>query len=161
MHTFEAKLQIIVGNPYVLVPADVLADLFRQAGKSKGAIPVCGEVNGKPYLQTLVKYSGDWRLYVNMQMLADSPRRIGERITISVTYDPVSREIPPHPKWVRALEENEPAKKVFESLSPSRQKEIVRYIANLKTEESVERNVNRGIAFLLGKGRFVGRESPY
>jgi hypothetical protein len=38
------------------------------------------------------------------------------------------------------------------------QKEIMRYINNLKTTESVERNVERAIRFLLGKDRFVGRD---
>ncbi len=161
MHTFEAELYIIVGNPYVYVPEEILKDLFVRAGKSKGPIPIRGTLNGKPYTQTLVKYAGDWRLYVNMKMLKDSPRRIGERITVSVEYDPVSRDIAPHPKWLAALGENPEAQQVFDGLRPSLQKEIVRYITNLKSEESVDRNVKRGIDFLLGKGRFVGRDDPW
>ncbi|MCB0523292.1 MAG: YdeI/OmpD-associated family protein [Saprospiraceae bacterium] len=49
---------------------------------------------------------------------------------------------------------------IFDALPASRRKEIVRYIANLKTEESVERNVSRAIGFLLGKERFIGRDKP-
>jgi hypothetical protein len=45
-------------------------------------------------------------------------------------------------------------------MAPSRQKEIVRYIDSPKTEESVDRNVHRALAFLLGEGRFVGRDEP-
>lgn len=160
MHRFTATLHVIVGNPFVFVPDEVLAHVFLQANKSKGSIPVMGTINGKPYQQTLVRYSGDWRLYINMTMLNNSPQRIGEEIEVEVAFDPSDRTIAPHPKWRKALEENAAARQVFESLSPSRQKEIVRYIANLKSEEKVEHNVARAINFLLGKERFVGRDHP-
>ena len=160
MHKFKATLHILDGNPYVAVPDAVLNDLFAQAGKTKGPIPIRGVLNGKDYQQTLVKYSGDWRLYVNTTMLDDSPRRIGEEVTVSVEYDPSDRTIEPHPKLVQALQENPEAQQVFESLPPSRQKEIVRYISFLKTDESVDRNVKRAIAFLLGEERFIGRDKP-
>ena len=58
------------------------------------------------------------------------------------------------------LDANPAAKDVFDDMAPSRRKEIVRYIDGLKTEESVDRNVRRALDFLLGKGRFVGRERP-
>jgi len=160
MLRFNAQLEIIVGNPYVFIPQDILQDLFLQAGKNKGPIPVTGTINGKLYQQTLLKYSGHWRLYINMKMLKDSPRRIGETIEVEIDFDPSDRTIKSHPKFSHALNKNGQAKKVFDSLSPSKQKEIIRYISNLKTEESVSRNVERAINFLLGKGRFVGRNKP-
>ena len=43
-------------------------------------------------------------------------------------------------------------------MSPSHQKEIMRYINSLKSEASVERNIARSIQFMLGKERFVGRD---
>lgn len=160
MNSFNATLEIIVGNPFVYLPPEVLESLFRQADKRKGFIPVKGAINGKSFQQTLVKYSGDWRLYVNMVMLKNSPKRIGEEIAVEIEFDPSERAIVPHPKWSKALTQNKEADEVFQNLSPSRQKEIVRYISNLKTEESVDRNVERAINFLLGKERFVGREKP-
>ncbi len=160
MHHFKAILEIIVGNPFVHVPAEILEAIFQQAGKTKGYIPIKGTINGKPFQQTLVKYSGDWRLYVNMQMLKNSPRRIGEEIEVTIVYDPSDRTIEPHPKLAKALSENKQAKAAFDNLPPSRQKEIIRYISHLKTEKSVDQNVERAIDFLLGKGPFVGREKP-
>jgi uncharacterized protein YdeI (YjbR/CyaY-like superfamily) len=58
------------------------------------------------------------------------------------------------------LVENPAAKAVFDGLRPSRQREIVRYIASLKSPASVERNVARAVAFLIGQGRFVGLAKP-
>lgn len=159
-HRFKADLKRVGINPFVSVPVPILNALFKQAGKDKGPIPICGVVNGTPYVQTLVRYRGEWRLYVNTAMVKDSPKRIGESFEFTVAFDPTSRDIAPHPKLVRALENNPTAKRVFESLPASRQKEIVKYISFLKTEASVDKNVTRAINFLLGSGRFIGRDSP-
>jgi len=45
-------------------------------------------------------------------------------------------------------------------LPASRQKEIVRYISALKTQESVTKNIERAIGFLMGGNRFLGRDKP-
>jgi len=160
MYEFKATLEIIGINPFVSIPAAILGHIFRDANKDKGPIPVCGTINGKNYTQTLVKYSGEWRLYINTAMLPDSPKKIGENIAVAIQFDPVDRSIMHHPKLTKALNNNEEAKKVFDSLPPSRQKEIARYISFLKSEESIEKNVEKAIGFLLGKNRFIGRDKP-
>jgi hypothetical protein len=134
------------------VPDPILQKIFKDAGKDRGAIPIHGTVNGQPYKQTLVKYSGHWRLYINTTMLKNSPKRIGETVEVSAHFDPAERTIKPHPKLVKAFKENPKAKKAFDALAPSRQKEIVRYIASLKTAESIDRNIERTIGLFTGKG---------
>jgi len=54
-------------------------------------------------------------------------------IEIVIEFDSTDRKIRPHPEFLKALDQNLEAKQVFESLSASRQKEIVRYISLLKT----------------------------
>ena len=161
MFKFSGKIEIIGVNPFVFVPNDILQDIFKQAGKDKGYIPINGTINEKPYRQTLVKFSGEWRLYINTSMLKNSPKRIGEVIEITVKYDPESREIETPECFIKALAENEAAKTVFDSLTASRKLEIVRYLANLKSEVTLEKNIKKAINFLLGKERFVGRENPF
>lgn len=160
LHKFKAGIELIGINPFVFVPDEILKEIFRQSGKDKGHIPVCGSVNRRPYKQTLVKYKGDWRFYVNTTILKDSPQRIGEVISITIRHDPADRSISPHPAFEKALKGNKEAKKVFDSLPPSRRKEIVRYISALKTPESISRNVQRAISHLTGNHPFVGREKP-
>ena len=157
---FTAQIHIIGVNPFVHLPKKILQNIFDKSGKDKGAIPIKGVVNGIPYKQTLVRYSGEWRLYINTSMLNKSPGRIGERISISAEFDPEPRVIIPHPKFIKALNKNKEAKVVFDHLPPSRRQEIVRYIKNLKTEKAVEINILRAVNFLLGKERFVGRDKP-
>jgi len=158
MSTFEASLEMIGINPFVFVPEPILNKLFKEAGKDKGHIPIYGKVNGKDYTQTLLRYKGEWRLYINTSMLTDSPKRIGEVIHVTIQFDPTDRTLLPHPELVKALSENEAAKRIFDSLVPSKRKEIVRYISFLKTEESIKKNVEKAIGFLLGKNAFIGRE---
>jgi len=160
MITFNATIEIIGVNPFVFLPDKVLKAVFKQAGKDKGPVPVNGTIDGHPFTQTLVRYSGYWRLYINGPMLKASGKKVGDRTTLSIAFDPGERTITMHPKLNNALIANPIAKAAFDQLPPSRQKEIVRYISFLKTESSVDKNVTRAIAFLLGKERFVGREKP-
>ena len=160
MKTFSAEIDLIGINPFVFVPEEILAYVFKKAKKDKGPIRIKGTINKKPYKQTLMKYAGDWRLYINTTMLKDSPKRIGETIKIDIDFDPEERSVEMHEKLKTALEKNKSAKNAFECLPPSRRHEIVRYIANLKSEESIAKNVDKAIDFLTGKGRFVGREKP-
>lgn len=160
MQTFTASLELIGVNPFVQIPAEILAQVFEQAGRSKGPIRVCGTVNGRCYQQTLVRYAGQWRLYVSLTMLDHSPRRIGEVLIVAVAFNPVARPVLACPAWERALAEVSEARRVFERLPPSRQAELVRYLARLKTEASLARNLDRAIGFLLGKNPFVGRARP-
>lgn len=156
---FKATIHVIGINPFVFVPPKILKAIFTQAGKNKGHIPIKGAVNGKPYKQTLVRYSGEWRLYINTTMLKNSPKRIGELVEITVEFDGESRDIEMPPTFAKALKANKEAALVFEKLTPSRKKEIVRYLANLKTKESLERNIIKAIRFLTGNEKFAGRET--
>jgi hypothetical protein len=157
MLQFNAKIEIIGINPYVLLPKKVLKDIFRQAGKDKGKIPVKMKIDGHEFNQTLIKYSGEWRLYLNTPMRKAANKDVGNSAIFHIAFDPSERKIPAHHKLLKALNENAEAKKAFDGLSPSRQLEINRYLHHLKAEESVDRNIIRTINFLLGKARFVGR----
>lgn len=160
MHTFKATIQLIGINPYVSVPEKILNAVFKQANKDKGPIPVFGIVNDKPYIQTLVKYEGEWRLYINTTMLKDSPKQVGKVINVTISFDPSNRIITPPEKFWKALKANSAAKAVYDNLIPSRRLEIIRYLSRLKTEEALDRNVTKAINFLLGKEKFIGRDKP-
>src|SRR5215207_7638372 len=143
MNSFSAKILKIGINPYVGIPEDVLESIFEQAGKSKGPIPVRGTVNGNQFTQTLVKYQGIWRLYINGPMREAAGIDVGDQADIRLEVDPRPRTEPVHPKFTHALARNRTAKIAFEKLVASRQKEILRYLNSLKTEESLDRNIEK------------------
>lgn len=156
--TFKTVLKIIGINPFVFIPEEILEDIFLQSGKRKGYIPLKVSVNGSElFPQTLLKYDGDWRLYINSKMLKDSPKRISEELEIYIELDKETRELEMHPLLLQALNSNKKANQIFQTLTPSLRKEIIRYIGNLKSEESIQRNVIKAVNFFLGNGSFVGR----
>ena len=155
---FRAKIEIIGINPFVYLPENVLKSIFSQANKDKGKIPVRLKIDGHEFIQTLIKYSGHWRLYLNTPMRKAAKKDVGDSADFEVNFDPEKRNISMHPKLKKALQENKAAKKIFDNLAPSLQLEIIRYLSRLKTEASIDKNVLRAIHFLLGKDRFIGRD---
>lgn len=156
-NSFSATLEIIGINPFVFVPEEILDTIFEKSGRNKSPIAVKGTVNGKEFKQNLMKYLGEWRLYVNLTMLKNSPKRIGEVIEIVLEYDDSDRLIPIHPQLEKAIKESALAKENFEKLIPSRKNELVRYINNLKTEASIQRNIEKIIRHLHGETDFFGK----
>jgi hypothetical protein len=151
MKSFSAKISKIGINPYVGVPENALDSLFKQSGKTRGPIPVCGTLNGKKFKQTLVKYQGAWRLYINGSMREAAAIDVGDQAHVKLEFDPLPRIEEMHPKLVHAFARNKAAKTAFEKLVPSRRKEILRYLNAMKTESSLERNVEKIVQYLLGE----------
>ena len=151
MPRFSATIYKIGINPVVDPPVEVLAIVFEQVNRSKGPIPVRGKLNGAPFVQTLVKFRGTWRLYINGPMLKDAGLKVGDNAEVDLDYDPSPREVEMPTQLSSALRKNKVARSEFEKLSPSRRKEIVRYIASLKTRDTVARNVEKVIQQLREK----------
>lgn len=135
-------------NPVIDPPHEVLELIFDQAGTSKGPIPVRGKLNGAEFVQTLVKFRGAWRLYTNGLMLKDSGLKVGDVARVYIEFDPRPRDVAVPPKLAERLRLDKKASAAFARLSPSRRKEILRYIGALKTAESIDRNVDRVISQL-------------
>ncbi len=157
---FATEVLIIGVNPYVPLPGSTLLKLFRQAGREKGPIPVHGTLDGHAFIQTLVKYAGAWRLYLNGPMLKSAKKGVGDRVSVRIALDPRDRTIAMPTALEAALKKNPRAHMVFEALAPSRRKEIMRYIGHLKSEAAINKNVLRAIGFLEGEERFAGRDRP-
>jgi hypothetical protein len=151
MPTFTAKIYKIGINPVVDPPDDVLELLLARAGKSKGPIPVRGKINGAEFVQTLVKYQGASRLYINAIMLKASGAQVGDEVRIEIEFDQSPRDVPMPPSFAAALKKDRRARLEFEKLSPSRQKEILRYLGSLKTETSITKNIERVLKHLRGE----------
>jgi hypothetical protein len=82
MIKFKAKIEMIGVNPFVFLPDSVLHEIFIQAGKNKGKIPVKIKIDGHEFTQTLIKWSGSWRLYLNTPMRKAAKKDVGD---VSVT----------------------------------------------------------------------------
>jgi hypothetical protein len=151
MHTFSSIVHKVDINPYVKVPDAIIQNLHKEMNKEAGPIPVTGNLQVKAFATTVVKFRGMWRLYLNTPMRQSANVDVGDKVTVELKLDKKSREVPSPQKFTLALAKNKKAKDAFEKLIPSRQKEILRYLGNLKQEETLDRNIDKVIQFLLGK----------
>ena len=62
-------------------------------------------------------------------------------IKITIKLDTQDRTIKPNPKLVKTFDENREAKNVFDKLTASKQKEIIRYISFLISDVGIEKNI--------------------
>ena len=142
---FTATIFKVGINPCVDVPAGVSTAL----GK-KGYIPVRVQLNGYSFRAGLVSLGqGRHRLYINGVMRKQAGVDLGDQINVTLDYDPASRKDPVPRSLSRALQASPKAKLAWENLTPSRRKEILRYLNNLKGPDSLARNVRRVIRQLV------------
>ncbi len=159
---FTSVMRIYNGNPYIHVDAEQATSL--KPGWRK-PLPVLVRVNGKPIkawqINMMPMGNGDFHLYLHGDVRKASNTKVGDTVNVEVKFDSSYKNGPLHPmpSWFsNALIENPEARKNWEHLIPSRKKEILRYFSWLKSQEAIDRNLNRALSVLSGKpGRFMAR----
>src|SRR5882672_12223464 len=159
---FRAPIEINKINPYVLVRADQAARLKRNWRKP---MPVRVQVNGKPEVPWRINLmpvgDGDFFLYLHGQVRKASATSAGDVVSLTVEFDHEYKGGPadPMPPWFSdELNRNPDAQQGWNNLSPSRQKEILRYFARLKSPQAQRRNAQKALHVLAGgKARFMAR----
>lgn len=162
MLIFKAKIEIRGINPYVLVSAEQAAQL--KSGWKK-PMPVLVQVNGKPdtpwKINMMPAGDGSFYLYLHNNVRKASGTVVGDTVEIQLSFNEDYQNGPQHamPDWfTKALDENPTARTNWETLPPSRQKEVLRYFAGLKSAEASERNLEKAMHVLSGnEGRFMAR----
>jgi len=159
---FKSVIEIRDGNPYVPVSA---ARAKRVKPGWQKSLPVLLQINGQPdppwRINMMPTGNGDFYLYLHGDVRKASRTKVGDTVTVEARFDAAYKNGPMHPmpSWFRVpLAKNAKAKKAWDALIPSRQKEILRYFSWLKSEEARTRNVARALGVLSGKkGRFIAR----
>lgn len=159
---FQGEILIYDGNPYVLVTAEQTTKL--QAGWRK-PMPVFVQINGQPdpawRINMMPIGDGSFYLYLHGDVRKASGTKVGDIVTVDVSFDAGYQNGPMHPMpdWFQAALDSHPkAKTAWEDLIPSRQKEILRYFSWLKSDEAIERNLEKALHVLGGnEGRFMAR----
>jgi hypothetical protein len=153
---FSAKIVVVQGslpkiiNPCLLLPGRVVTALKAESGKN-GSIPVRASLQGEPFKANVVRYRGAWRLYLNGVVRKATATQPGDRVTVELAFDPKPRTLPVPPAFAKALAADRKAKAAFDALAPSRRKELLRYLGNLKQEASLMRNIERMLRYLTGR----------
>ena len=162
MLRFRGVIKIKGVNPYVRVAPETATRLKKNWRKS---LPVLVRINGQPRepwrINMMPVGDGSFYLYLHESVRKASRTRVGDRVTVELRFDRSYRGGPAHsmPGWFSAaLAKNARAKQAWKALTPSRQKEILRYFAALKSPEARARNLRRAIAVLSGsEAHFMAR----
>ena len=118
----------------------------------RGYVPVAGRLHGKPFLANLVPIGeGRHRLFINGEMRERARVDVGSRITVVLRVDSRPRRVLMPKELARALRSNRDVKAAWGLLTPSRQKEILRYLNFAKRPETLQRNIKKVIALLQKK----------
>jgi hypothetical protein len=159
---FRSKIKINNINPYVLLDAKRATRLKKGWRKP---LPVRVRVNGKPdrpwRINLMPIGDGSFYLYLHGNVRRASSTKVGDIVDLEVQFDGdyKSGPIHPMPPWFRAaLNRNEQAKRGWDALIPSRKKEILRYLSQLKSRDAQARNLERALHVLAGgEARFMAR----
>lgn len=159
---FRARIGIKGVNPYVLVSARRAAQL--QSGWRR-PLPVRVQINERPRVPWRINLmpvgDGSFYLYLHAHVRTASDTGVGDVVRVALAFDREYRGGPVHSmpaSFSAGLRRNPRARRSWNALSPSRQKEILRYFNGLKTDAARQRNVERALWVLAGgKGRFMAR----
>ncbi len=160
---FRAKIELKGINPFVMVSA---ARARRIKADWKKPLPVLVQVNGQPEpawrVNMMPAGDGSFYLYLDGVVRKASSTDVGDTVGVSVVFDPAYRSGPQDemlPAFAARLDEDAGIKARWDGLAPSLRKEILRYLANLKSDAARQRNIDRAIGVLSGaKARFLARD---
>lgn len=150
---FKAKIYKAGINPCVDVPISIT----KKMTATKGYIKIKGTINNFNFAQTLVPVkSSFYRLFVNIPMLKGGKTVVGDTATffIEQNFEKVEKEYPMPDALLRQLKE----KKIlddFNNLTPSRKKDILKYLNYIKTEEILQKHLEKLIQKLLNKEKNI------
>ena len=163
MLRFVAPMRILGINPYVLVSA-ARARAIKPGWRKP--LPVLVRLNGQPKkkpwrINMMPIGNGSFYLYLHGDVRRASQTAVGDSVRVEIEFDAAYRGGPMQrmPSWFRVpLSNSTRAMNAWKALIPSRKKEILRYLWNLKSVEARARNVARALRVLSSnKSRFMGR----
>jgi hypothetical protein len=128
-------------------------------------MPVLIRINGQPksswHINMMPTGKGDFFLYLHGDVRKASGTKVGDTVLVEIDFDQDYRNGPMHAmpeQFATALKQNPITLKNWDELPPSRQKELLRYFANLKSLEARAINIKRALDVLSGKPeQFMGR----
>lgn len=156
-----SRIKIRGINPYVLVNAKQ-ASALRNGWRKP--MPVLVTLNGQPRKPARVNLmpagDGSFYLYLNGPLREASGTSVGDRVVARVSFDAAYRGGPTHrvpPALGHGLRARPRLARAWDALTPSRQKEILRYLAGLRSQAALERNIEKILAMLNEpRGLYLG-----
>lgn len=131
----------------ICIPDQIIESF--NAGKKP---PVKITLNGYTYRSTVAVMGGKYMVGVSADVRAASGVKGGDTLTIEIELDNEERKVELPDDFKKLLDKNLNAKKFFQALSYSKQKNYVTLIDQAKTEETRQKRMDKSISdLILGK----------
>ena len=151
MQIFSATIVKLGINACLNVPEKIVKSLLAAAEKKSAPVQVKCILNGVDFDANIVRYSGDWRLYLNLVTRRAAGCDIGDRVKIHLAYDP-SMRMPPMPEPFRqALRGNPDLQKAWRLRPSAKRREILLSLNVKKSDAQLARGIAETIGLLLKK----------
>lgn len=136
---------------------DVPSRISEQLEKEKGYIRIKGLINNFEFKTNLVPVkNAPYRLYVNRLMMKGGMTAVGETAGFVVEQNKTKLELDyPFPSALKKSLTQHRLTKDFNSLTPTRKKDILKYLFYIKTKETLLKNIEKVIAQLKKKEKNV------
>lgn len=152
-HSFKAKIYSVGINWCVDVPRRITKQLTAE----RGHIKIKGQINGFTFTKTLMPVkSSPYRLFVNQAMMKGGGTALGKTAAFKIEQNP-NKAIKKYaaPKLlIEQLNKNKLTSD-FNNLTPSRKKDILKYLSYIKTTETLSKNVDKLVKQLRDKKKNV------
>jgi hypothetical protein len=148
-YTFKALIYKTGINFAVDVPVDITSGL----AAAKGYVRIRGMVNNIPFTKSLVPVKGGpYRLFINTVTIKDIRKMVGQVAEFVIEQDTTNPENEfPMPQLLAEQLKQKHLLDDFNALPFYRRKEFLRYLANIKTAETLEKNIGKVISQLQMK----------
>jgi hypothetical protein len=143
--TFVANIYRIWQLRYVDVPSDVVRELakeFKARTKPAKYIPVVAQVNGRAVRTTLLPSGGGrYRMQFNADLRKAARADTGELVSVELSPDRQSREIPVPADLSAALRQHPTARRAFENAPPGYRRQILKWMDSAKSDSARARRI--------------------
>ena len=111
----------------------------------RGRTPIKGTINGFPFRTTIVRMGGRNCFVVNKEMRAGGKVKAGDRASLVLENDDEPRTVAVPPDLAKSLAKAKGARRAFDAMSYTHQKEWVRAVEEAKRPETRVRRIENAV----------------
>jgi Bacteriocin-protection, YdeI or OmpD-Associated/Domain of unknown function (DUF1905) len=146
--TFTTTLEPRGPAAAVVLTAEQVADV----GEGKKAFPVRATINEYTWAGRVSRMGGEFLLGLSREVRTGAGAEAGDEVTVTIALDEAPREVDVPSALAQALDGDAEAAARFEALAHTHRKELARWIAEAKKDETRERRVAQALE-MLREGR--------
>jgi Bacteriocin-protection, YdeI or OmpD-Associated/Domain of unknown function (DUF1905) len=129
--------------------AVVLTDAqVADVGEGKKAFPVAATINDYTWAGRVSRMGGEYLLGLNREVRTAAGVEAGDEVTVTIALDEAPRKVEVPAALAQALDADPAAKSAFDAMAYSHRKELARWIAEAKKDDTRERRVAQALQML-------------